>query len=105
MFPLYSCPVGILLALQLAFCKQTKTKQVKMVRNLEAATILVEHSKVFENIGSKIGTKGALQQYRQVKVNLTFEAFSELLPKLELLKDWIPKQHPAEKNNITTLIN
>ena len=34
-----------------------------MVRNLEAATILVEHSKVFENIGSKIGTKGALDQY------------------------------------------
>lgn len=105
MFPLYSCPVGILLALQLAFCKQTKTKQVKMVGNLEAATILVEHSKVFENIGSKIGTKGALVQYRQVKINLTFEAFSELLPKLELLKDWIPKQHPTEKNNITTLMN
>jgi len=40
-----------------------------------------------------------------VKVNLTFEAFSELLPKLELLKDWIPKQHPAEKPNIMTLIN
>ena len=63
MFLLYNCQVGILLALQLAFCKQTKTKQVKMARYLEAAIILVEQSKVFENIGSKIGTKGALHQY------------------------------------------
>ena len=52
---------------------------------------------MFENIGSKIGRKRAPDEYCYVKVNLTFEAFSELLPKLELLKDWIPKQHPAEK--------
>lgn len=63
MFLLCSCQVGILLALQLAFCKQTKTKQVKMAGNLEAAIILVEHTKAFENIGSKIGTEGALDQY------------------------------------------
>ena len=105
MFLLYSCQVGILLALQLAFCEQTKTKQVKMAGNLEAVIPLLHLSKVFENIGSKIGRKRAPDEYCYVKVNLTFEAFSELLPKLELLKDWIPKQHPAEKNNITTLIN
>ena len=94
MFPLYSCPVGILLALQLAFCKQTKTKHVKMVGNLKATIILVKLSKVFENIAVLLVNRG---QCWSVKVNLTFEAFSELLPKLELLKDWIPKQHPAAK--------
>lgn len=76
-----------------------------MAGNLEAAITLVHLSKVFENKGSKIGTKRALDEYCYVKVNLTFEAFSELLPKLELLKDQILKQHPAEKNNIMTLID
>jgi len=59
MFLLYSCQVGILLALQLAFCKQTKTKQVKMAGNLEAVKPLLHLSKVFENIGSKIERKRA----------------------------------------------